>query len=143
LAVSVGIFASKALHRHICFKPAPILIDTPSAVTTAGAAQQPAGRAEDAAESAGAEDEDEFTAPAPLGLSGSALEELEQARARQHDQQQNPTSYAQPPKPGFKPPPRTLQSIGLPADPSEVSVGKDEVSFVVLLYQVRWLLEIW
>lgn len=126
-------------HVLLCARPAPFLIATPSALTTTGAAQQPAGHAEDAVETAGAEDQDEFAiTAAPLGLSGRALEELQQARARHQDMQHNPTSYAQPPKPAFKPPPRTLQSIGLPADPSKVSVAKDEVSFVVLIYQVRW-----
>ena len=80
--------------------PAPFLIATPSALTTADAAQQPAGHAEYAVETAGAEDEDEFAiAAAPLGLSRRALEEPQEARARHQDMQHTPTSYADPPKP--------------------------------------------
>lgn len=51
--------------------------------------------------------------------------------------QQHPSSYTQAPKPSYIPPRLTLESIGLPSDPSKVHVTTEEVSFVVFVYQVK------
>lgn len=70
--------------------------------------------------------------PLPLGLTGQ-----HGARARYQDMRQNPSSYTQPPKPSYIPSRLTLESIGLPSDPSNVPVTKEEVPFVVYVYQVK------
>jgi len=59
------------------------------------------------------------------------------ARARYEDMQQHPSSYTQAPKPSYISPRLTLESIGLPSDPSKVHVTTEEVSFVVFVCQVK------
>lgn len=70
--------------------------------------------------------------PLPLGLTGQ-----QEARARYEDMQRHPASYTQAPKSQYIPPRLTLESIGLPSDPSKVPVTKEEVPFVVYIYQVK------
>lgn len=75
--------------------------------------------------------------PPPLILVDRQEQAPAAVRAMYQDMARNPSTYAQPLKPTSKPPPLTLESIGLPPDPSVVPVKKEEVPFIVLVYQVK------